>query len=52
MPENYSIPPQEDTYKKACAYLKIDNLLQNPAPELPLPQDELEDLVTTNDYQQ
>jgi hypothetical protein len=49
MPERYSIPPQEDTYKKVCAYLKIDNLLQNPAPELPLSQDELEDLVTTND---
>jgi hypothetical protein len=49
MPERYSIPPQEDTYKKVRAYLKIDDLLQNPAPELPLPQDELEDLVTTND---
>ncbi|KAF8859302.1 hypothetical protein BDZ45DRAFT_689400 [Acephala macrosclerotiorum] len=49
MPDRYSIPPQEDTYKKARAYLKIDDLLQNPAPELPLPQNELEDLVTTND---
>ncbi|CZR56441.1 uncharacterized protein PAC_06329 [Phialocephala subalpina] len=49
MPEPYSIPPQEDTYKEACAYLKIDDLLQNPAPELPLPQDELEDLMTASD---
>jgi hypothetical protein len=50
VPERYSIPPQDDTYQKVRTYLKIDDLLQNPAPELPLPQDELEDLVTTNDH--
>jgi hypothetical protein len=50
MPERYSIPSQKVTYKNTRAYLKIDDLLQNPAPELPLPQDELEDLVTTNDH--
>ncbi|KAE9375857.1 hypothetical protein N431DRAFT_556187 [Stipitochalara longipes BDJ] len=49
MPECYFIPPQADTYKKTRAYVKIEDLLQNPAPELPLPQDELEDLVTTSD---
>ncbi|KAE8440618.1 hypothetical protein EG329_007020 [Mollisiaceae sp. DMI_Dod_QoI] len=49
MPEQYSIPPQKDTYKNRRVYLKIGDLLQHPAPELPLPQDELEDLVMTND---
>ncbi|TVY17756.1 hypothetical protein LARI1_G004515 [Lachnellula arida] len=49
VPESYSIPPQEDTYTKARAYLKIDDLLQNPAPELPHPQNGFPDLVFTND---
>lgn len=46
MPDSSSIPYQPDTYVKTRAYLKIDDLLQNPAPELPLPQDELRHLVT------
>ncbi|KUJ20152.1 uncharacterized protein LY89DRAFT_716588 [Mollisia scopiformis] len=46
-PEYYSIPPQEDTYKNVRAYLMIDDLLQNPAPDLPLSQDELEEQFVT-----
>ncbi|TVY45523.1 hypothetical protein LOCC1_G005368 [Lachnellula occidentalis] len=49
IPAHYSVPPHEDIYQKARAYLKIDDLLQNPAPELPLPHDDLPDLVITND---
>jgi hypothetical protein len=49
MPERYSIPTQEETYQPVRAYFNMADLFQNPAPELPLPQDELKDLVTTND---
>jgi len=48
MPRPYSIPPQVDTYKVPRAYVKIADLLPALPPEFPLPQDDLEGLVTTN----
>jgi hypothetical protein len=52
MPASYSIPFQVDNYTKKRAYRTIDDLVQNPAPTLTLPQDELqslEGLVNEND---
>ena len=41
-----------DPYKKTRAYLKIDDLLQSQAPDLPLPQDELRQLFIVVDQDQ
>ncbi|KAK0121151.1 hypothetical protein ONS96_011330 [Cadophora gregata f. sp. sojae] len=49
MPDHYAIPPQEDVYQAKRAYLRMDDLLQNPAPQLPLPQDDLEDFFKVTD---
>lgn len=49
VPGHYSIPHQEETYKMSRAYLRIDDLLQNSTPNLLLPEDELDDLVTISD---
>ncbi|KAL5318844.1 hypothetical protein ACEPPN_013911 [Leptodophora sp. 'Broadleaf-Isolate-01'] len=49
VPKHYAIPPQEDKYIKVRAFLKIEDLLQNAAPELPLPQDDLGNLFTVSE---
>lgn len=48
-PAPYYIPNQKNRYQNTRSYLAIEDLLQNPAPELQLPQDELEHLVITAD---
>ncbi|CAG8959752.1 hypothetical protein HYFRA_00001658 [Hymenoscyphus fraxineus] len=46
----YSIPPQEDLYQRAPSYLKIDDLLKNPAPQFGLhPDQKFDSLVAEND---
>ncbi|KAH7346369.1 hypothetical protein BKA65DRAFT_537048 [Rhexocercosporidium sp. MPI-PUGE-AT-0058] len=49
VPEKYAILPQEDNYEKVRAFLKIDDLLQNAAPELPLPLDDLHNLFSVSE---
>ncbi|KAI9055047.1 hypothetical protein LZ554_000013 [Drepanopeziza brunnea f. sp. 'monogermtubi'] len=41
MPAPYLIERQNDEYKTARTCLTIEDLLQNPAPDIPLPKDEL-----------
>ncbi|CZS94753.1 uncharacterized protein RAG0_04618 [Rhynchosporium agropyri] len=46
LPDKYAIPHQEYKYVRLRAYFKIRDLLKNPAPQLPLPQQALGDLFT------
>ncbi|PVH87759.1 hypothetical protein DL98DRAFT_544883 [Cadophora sp. DSE1049] len=52
MPDHYFIPPQEDVYQTKRAYFRIDDLLQIPAPDLPVPKDNLEDFIRVTDQVQ
>jgi hypothetical protein len=48
--EKYVFPQMENIGERVRSYLKIDDLLQNPAPELSAPQNELGNLVVAGDH--